>query len=150
VPEALNHQNIVMAKPPLQNTSLYWNWLNGYRFLLAQVDAPGLAASAAADADGGVAFTSSLIHLGSEACGGSQKGGYSCERPNRNRVRLRGFDPRRRAIVVDLAALFANVDLRDAKQCRGAEKGCESFFEALGVSFETGQPLDTQSVFRLQ
>lgn len=149
VPEALNHQNIVLANPPLQDTSLYWGWLNGYRFLLAQLEVPGLSVDDGDDDDAGVVGrTSSLIHIGSEACGGSNKLGYSCNRANRSRVRLTGFDPRRRAIVVDLAAIFANIDLRTAKQCHGAEAGCESIFEALGVSFETGEPLEMQSVFR--
>ena len=149
VPDSLNHQNIALAAPPLQNAALYWGWLNGYRFLLAEIDPIGLLdADDAGVEDAGVAATSSLIHIGSGGCAGSNKNGFTCSRPNRNRVRLTGFDPTKDAVVADFAAVFAHSDLRLAKQCHGAESGCEGVFEALGVGIESGKPLDTQAVFR--
>lgn len=148
VPETLNHQNVVTANPPLQNPALNWGWLNGYRFLLAEIDVPGLATDDAGTDDGGVSSTSSLVHTGSGGCAGSTKNGFQCSRPNRNLVRLSGFDPRKQPIVVDLGAIFAQTDLRLAKQCHGAEPGCENMFQALGIDMATGAPLETQDVFR--
>jgi uncharacterized repeat protein (TIGR04052 family) len=150
VPESLNHQNIALAKPPLQDASLYWGWQNGYRFLLAELLPVNVLADDAGADDAGAAVGPSLIHIGSGGCAGANTKGFSCSRPNRSRVRITGFDPTKRAIIADLGKVFEHIDVALGTQCHGAAPGCAAIFSALGVDFDTGMALQTQSVFRAQ
>jgi len=117
--------------------------------LLAQADPlHATGEDAGVEEDAGVGEPSTLIHIGSGGCKGSPKSGYTCMRPNRNRVRLTGFDPTQRAVLADFAGIFASNDLTVGKQCHGAESGCEGMFNALGLAIGTGAPLDSQRLFR--
>jgi uncharacterized repeat protein (TIGR04052 family) len=141
VPQPLNHRDPATLPQPLQAGGMNWGWLQGYRFLRAEVATSG----------GGFATTSTLLHLGSVGCSGSpQAGTVTCSRPNRPEVRLSPFNPNTQRIVIDVGALFAGAETGQDTVCHGSGVGCASMFTALGVDVDTGQPLSTQSVFRVE
>ncbi len=142
VPEALNHDDPAALPAPLELGSMSWGWLLGYRFMRAEMAPVG--------EDGPVAGAA-LLHLGSTACSGNpQAGTVVCANPNRNEVRLDGFDPTTSTIVADVAALFADTDLSQDSLCHSTGELCAGPFEKLGVDLSTGSPLPAQSVFRLE
>jgi uncharacterized repeat protein (TIGR04052 family) len=187
VPAALNHSNPATVPAPLQAPGVSWNWLSGFRFLLAEL---GQVASDAGA--GGIG----LLHVGSTACEGDpEAGSVSCARPNRNEIRLMNFDPARDQVVADLGAVFAHTDLGKAALCHSAAGGghhapptsdagshepdaghghepdaghlpgdggthnpgghgggnaCAAMFPEVGLDLETGQPLATQALFRVE
>jgi hypothetical protein len=69
VPEALNHLEQSTQPAPLDATDLYWTWLSGYRFVVAEmVQAAAEGGEAAAD-DAGTALPGiGLMHIGSTEC----------------------------------------------------------------------------------
>ena len=147
VPEALNHLDQSMQPAPLDVTDLYWAWLSGYRFMIAELvqdaePAPG----AAADEDAGVAQPGiSLMHIGSTSC----RKDRGCTKKNRNRVRLEDFKPHSDVIVADIAAIFGDTDVAQDMQCHSADESCAPMFERLGVDFATGQSTSEQKVYRV-
>src|ERR1700712_4181769 len=126
VPEALNHLDQSTQQAPLDVTDLYWSWLNGYRFVVAellQVAADG--GQSAAD-DAGTALPGlGLMHVGSSACRKDQ----GCTKHNRNLIRLTKFDPEKDVIVADLAVIFQGTDLSQDMQCHAADELCAPMFE---------------------
>lgn len=160
VPEEINHQNIALAKAPLSDSSTHWGWQMGYRFLMAEVLPVGVVAEQPdPDADAGIAHgdnphggpgLASIVHIGSGGCEGSNAAGYTCSRPNRNRVRLEDFDPESDTIVADLSKVFEGVDLEARAECHGPDPACKPAYEALGVDIASGAALDSQSVFRVE
>lgn len=140
VPEELNHQDLAMAKPPLNDPSMYWAWSNGYRFVSVMLSAT--------DAKDGLPVQTG-IHIGAAGCTGSQSAGFTCSQPNRNRVQLDGFDLDESTIVADFAAAVADLDLSLWHQCHGGEPECVSAFRAFGLGPE-GAALAMQRVFRLE
>lgn len=142
VPEALNHLEQSKQPPPLDITELYWAWLSGYRFMVAELQQEEVAA----DQDAGLALPGiGLMHIGSTACT-RDKG---CSKPNRNLVRLMDFDPAEDVIVADIGAIFAATDLSQDMQCHAADAICAPMFEHMGVGFKDGKSLDKQSVYRV-
>ena len=154
VPESLNHGDQTQAPQPLREAgpSAHWGWLQGYRFVMAEVASPLKSMDAGlvppSDTDAGAAGRASAIHLGSTACTG-MIGGFTCAKANRNRVRLPSFDPATQSIVADLSAVFAGVDLGSESTCHGTGPTCAAGFAALGVDGE-GKPAATQQVFRVE
>lgn len=143
VPAGLNHANPAAAPAPMKNApGTLWSWLLGYKFLLAELQqvttggqAPGLA----------------LVHVGSTACTGNpQSGSVTCANPNRNDIRLTGFDVDHNAIVADLGAIHAHTDISVETQCHSAGDGCSAPFAALGLDVGNGKPLAAQQVFSVR
>lgn len=142
VPFEANHQNPATAAPPLDDTTMFWNWQGGYKFLRLDSATTGL----------GQGF---FVHLGSTGCDGDPATGgvTACANQNRPAVALDGFDPTSEAVIVDVAALLADNDL-DADQggapgCMsgGQDPECAPIFSRLGLPF--GQnAAGTQSLFR--
>lgn len=136
VPEDLNHADPVVADPPLNFSSMHWHWRSGYKFMRA-----GLVT----DQD------HVWLHLGSNRCEGTVGNIQGCAGSNRVRVRLQEFVYSRDTVVVDMAALFAGVDLEDGVggDCSSgpAESGCAGPFGALGVDVETGEARDGSHIF---
>jgi hypothetical protein len=144
VPEALNHLEQSAQQAPLDVTDLYWTWLSGYRFVvaeLAQEEADGGGDDAGAALPG-----LGLMHVGSTACRKDQ----GCTKPNRNRIRLPKFDPEKDVIVADLGVIFQGTDLTQDMQCHAADALCAPMFKHIGVSFESGDSLDAQQVYRVE
>jgi uncharacterized repeat protein (TIGR04052 family) len=147
VPESINHQNIAVAKPPLQDASTYWGWQSGYRFIMAE-----LLPTAQPDADAGVDPTggASFVHIGTGGCTGANATGFTCARANRNAIKLDDFDPETDTVVADLGKVFANVNLETGLECHGPSPACNALYSALGLELATGKALDAQEVFRVE
>jgi uncharacterized repeat protein (TIGR04052 family) len=139
VPEDLNHLEQSTQPAPLDVTDLYWAWLTGYRFMVAEL-VEGDATADAAPLPG-----IGLMHVGSTACRRNQ----GCTKPNRNQVRLEDFDPSEDVIVADIGAIFSATDLSQDMQCHSADAICEPMFERVGVSFEDGKSLDEQTLYHV-
>lgn len=142
VPEELNHLEQSTQPSPLDVTDLYWAWLTGYRFMVAEL----LQDDATSDADAGVAPPGiGLLHIGSTACRRDQ----GCTKPNRNSVRLSDFDPKSDVIVADIGAVFEATDLSQDMQCHSADAICAPMFERVGVSFSDGKNTEQQKLYRV-
>jgi uncharacterized repeat protein (TIGR04052 family) len=135
VPQALNHENPFTAEPPLNDSIMHWHWLSGYKFLRAGVET---------DDDG------FWMHLGSTACSGTIGHIEGCREPNRPEIRLADFVAGEDVVIIDLGALFADIDLSDASPSRcmsgPAEESCRPAFRALGLGPDVTS--DGQAVFR--
>jgi len=144
VPEQLNHADPSRLPPPLQAGSMSWGWLQGYRFLMAEIAGTGAVGDAAAPG-------SALLHVGSTACSGNPSaGGIACNKQNRNRVRLLDFDVANDAVVVDLAALFGDIDLASVTTCHSSGDDCGPLFERIGIELDSGAASDGQQVYRVE
>jgi hypothetical protein len=145
VPEELNHREQSTQPAPLTVTDLYWAWLSGYRFFVAELR-QDVANEGAEDA-GAALPGMGLLHIGSTAC----RRDMGCTKPNRNEIRLESFDPDVDVVVADLAAVFGATDLSKDLQCHSSDAYCAPMFERMGVSFETGQSkADSQQVYRVE
>ncbi|HJK89355.1 MAG TPA: metallo-mystery pair system four-Cys motif protein [Polyangiaceae bacterium LLY-WYZ-15_(1-7)] len=138
VPAEMNHADAATAGAPLNLTSMFWNWLGGYKFI--RIDGESSA------------FEGWRLHLGSTACEGDMMGNASCATPNVVDVDL-ALDPAREAIVFDLAALVEGSTLANVEEtppgCMSApsDVDCGPMFENLGLGFG-GAGAGAQSVFR--
>jgi uncharacterized repeat protein (TIGR04052 family) len=149
VPFSLNHEDLTAAPSPLNVAAMYWAWALGHKFLRVDIAVVG-----------GEGWD---VHLGSAMCdspGPTMPPASECDRPNRARIALTGFDPATDTVVLDLAELVADADLNtDA----GGTPGCQSFpddtgectplFPKLGLDFATGDCVDdcqAQSAFRVE
>lgn len=135
VPFELNHADASTAPPPLNLTSLFWNWRGGYKFFRMDGRTTGQPMGYG-------------VHLGSTACDGDARGNVTtCGNPNRPEIVLDGFDPEVGEIQVDLAALLSGSDVdSDLGGMPGCLSGvddmdCAPIFEGFGI---TGQ----QRLFR--
>jgi uncharacterized repeat protein (TIGR04052 family) len=144
VPEDLNHADPSRLPPPLQAGSMSWGWLSGYRFLMAEIAGTGAGGDAAAPG-------SALLHVGSTACSGNPSAdGITCNKQNRNRVRLTEFDIASDAIVIDLADLFGDIDLARVTTCHSSGDDCAPLFERIGLDLDSGSASDGQRVYRVE
>jgi uncharacterized repeat protein (TIGR04052 family) len=174
VPESLNHAGPAeTAVAPLDDVTLFWNWLGGYRFVVAELlpvggghdasthDASVADDGAVADAgDGAVADAgapmghgvseAAFVHIGSTGCTGTAAMGFSCTRQARNEVRLMAFNPATNSVVADLAAVFKTTDLQAPPQCHGIATACAAPYAALGIDMNSGMPTTSQQVFRVE
>lgn len=139
VPFRLNHENPLTAMPPLDDADMHWHWRSGYKFLRAGVSTEG---------DG------FWIHVGSAGCEGTVGHITGCKFPNRIVVDLPDFVPGESAVRIDLAVLFAGIDLADGVRgdCSSGppEAACTAPFAALGIDFATGEQDGPQRVFSVQ
>lgn len=134
IPQELNHDDATIAPSPLNLTSLWWNWLGGYKFLRVDLDTEqaianvgevgetlqvsdhgskgGHGADSNHQGDHHASSNSYLIHLGSTGCTDSaQSNLFGCTNPNRVNVMLEDFDSAKNVVIADLAELLAQSDL---------------------------------------
>jgi uncharacterized repeat protein (TIGR04052 family) len=136
--------------PPLNQSSMYWSWTGGYRFMRIEgVDAAG------------VALPGGLLHLGSVGCTpvdttDPRKGVTSCTAGNRPEVNFAAFDANTNKVVVDIGTLFKDTDL--AANTTGSSTGCMSaptdpecapMFPKLGLAFGSNAA-GAQTVFTME
>jgi uncharacterized repeat protein (TIGR04052 family) len=142
VPPALNYADAATAPSPLNLTGLFWTWKSGYKFL--RLDAAAAAGPF-------------LVHLGSSNCTGDPSVGekVTCARPNIAEIALQGFDPTKKTILVDYAALVKasnlSTNVSGAPGCMSDsdDPECLPIFEGLGLSITDGSPTPaTQKFFR--
>ena len=139
IPFSLNHANQAVAPPPLNLSSMFWSWQNGYKFIRFD-EATDIV----------------RLHLGSTECGFEP--GSGCGRPNRAEIILRGFDPTQTTIIVDLARMFTDSDIESnvPETPPGCMSGpgdtdCVPVFQNLGINFENGLPdASRQKLFRVE
>lgn len=148
VPEELNHLDPATEEAPLNAGLMSWGWLLGHLFIKAEV--------ASTTTDGGLG----LLHLGSVGCANDAGAGgdpdynkapaTACAQPNRNLVKLTGFDPTKNTIVFDVKTLFSQTDLAVDNQCHSGGGSCPPLFANVGLDFDGGARLATTPVFRVE
>lgn len=141
VPFSENHKNAALAPAPLAQSSLSWNWQQGYIFLRFE---------------GGTPAGRYEVHIGSTGCTGSTGNITGCSRPNRPVITLPSFDAATGTVLFDVKQLLAGSDLTsnagDSIGCASAatDDDCAGPFEHLGLSLETGAVQEGQDVFRAE
>jgi len=135
VPFDLNHENPATAAPPLNLSTMEWNWQGGHKFL--RIDT------------GNFSDTDWRMHLGSTGCDGDVAAGgtTTCSNPNRSAAEFASFDPETDAVVADFAALVEGAAL-DVNQpdtpfgCMAtpADSDCAPLFDNLGLPFAGSTP----------
>ncbi len=137
VPAALDHLDADNQPSPLNVTSMFWGWNDGYKYFRVDGRTTGQP--------GGIRF-----HLGATACTGDPRAGTRvCANENTPEIRLDGLDVEHDTIVVDVAGLFAASDLdHDAGGAAGCmsdpdDPDCASMLAAVGLG-------GAQSTFRVE
>jgi hypothetical protein len=123
--------------------------------LLVAADAGGQAM--AMDAMAPMVAGVGIFHLGSTDCtnllgqdAGANQFDVECAKPAFNDVVLEDFNPRSNVVTFDLGQVFADADLSAMSMCHGMGDSCPSFFASVGVDFETGAALTSQSAFGVE
>lgn len=136
VPFDLNHGDPLVARPPLDDSTMHWHWRSGYKFLRA-----GFANDA----------RNHWLHLGSAGCEGSIQTITHCRFPNRVTVMIDDYAPGD-VLLVDLAVLFdafaAMADRASSCSSGPAELACELAFAPLGLDPATGAQREAQRLVR--
>ena len=143
VPFEMNHQDASVAHSPLNVSTLFWGWEGGYKFIRLDGRTTGQSGH--------------NFHLGSTECqtsGPTQV--TSCLHPNVVDVEIAGFDPAQSAVVVDVAALFAdsNLDVNQEDSAPGCmseqdDADCIPIFHRLGLGIgDTAADPTAQAFFR--
>lgn len=126
VPFGRNHANPLAAPTPLNAPSMFWTWQSGYKFLRLDVG------------------TDWSFHLGSTGCvsASAVRPPERCARPNVATIRLPAAAAREGAVVVDLDALLAGIDLAAASSCvddYAEAEHCRALLSRLGINAYTGR-----------
>lgn len=137
IPLDENHQDAAVAEPPFSYSAMFWSWQAGYKFLRLDGETE--------------AGNGNRIHLGSTGCEGSVTNVTGCSHENRSVIELPAFDPATDTVVLDLAQLFASVDLETNTEntplgCMSTlgDPDCVPLFDALGLGD------DEQTAFRVR
>lgn len=138
VPPGEAHQNVGLAKAPLNLGAMFWGWQAGYKFM--RVDFTSTDAQGAA--------TPWLIHIGSTGCQSEAPTvapTTTCARSNRAEVTLLGWNPSK-TVVVDLAALLSTANVLANTQATApgcmsdaSDPECQQVLGGLGLDPLTGQ-----------
>jgi uncharacterized repeat protein (TIGR04052 family) len=135
VPFDLNHDNPATAAPPLNRTTMQWNWQGGYKFI--RLDS------------GTFSMTDWRMHLGSTGCDGDPVAGGTtmCDNSNRVEVEFTSFDPAADTVVADFEALVegAALSVNQPETPFGCMAGptdtdCAPMFDNLGLPFAGSTP----------
>jgi uncharacterized repeat protein (TIGR04052 family) len=142
LPPESNHLDAATAPAPLNQPGMWWSWRGGYKFMRFDGKTRGNAAY--------------YLHLGASGCEGSVATGFACAAGNVPIVELAAFDVDRDAVTLDLAQVWAGVDLdrqidnqTDFVQgcmSSAADPECPSVLAALGLGLD-GTPTGTPPVF---
>jgi hypothetical protein len=62
---------------------------------------------------------------------------------------LSEFQPEADVVVVDVAALFGDMDLQQVTTCHSSGEQCASLLDRVGVDPESGSPADGQALYRV-
>ena len=147
IPFELNHQNKDIAQPPLNLSTMHWNWQGGYKFLRVDSGVGSLE-----DADW-------RMHLGSTDCDGDPISGGTtdCTNPNRVLVEFDGFRLEENIVVADLARLVDGAELGSNQDgtpvgCMAApaDSDCGPIFANLGLPFGDADAPSPQTFFTLE
>lgn len=142
VPFNRNHVDRTTAPSPLNGSSMFWGWQDGYKFL--RID---------------TAFDNFRMHLGSFGCSYERPGVHAgCTWPNRPQVNLSSFNPSTNVIVADLGALLSDSDINSNQPdtppgCMSdpGDGDCAPLFRNLGLNPTDGSPMpQVQKFFRVE
>jgi uncharacterized repeat protein (TIGR04052 family) len=138
VPFAHNHADQALAPSPLNLTSMFWTWRDGYKFVRFEGESDGAGF---------------IFHVGSTGCDGDLAGGTTrCSAENVATITLPDYEPGQ-AVVLDLGLLLAGSDLAALSPTEAGcmsgpdEAECGPLFERLGLPFGA-RPAAAQQVFR--
>lgn len=152
VPEHLNHHNPLRAQAPLNDSSMFWSWQQGYKFL--RIDGVYANDRSASGSEGNWVF-----HLGSTGCDSPsalRPPEEPCRNSHRVRVHLQDFDPQHHRIDVNLESLTRQLADAGDVNCSGSyqlQDVCMRMLRTLGLNPESGnceQECLTQTLFQLQ
>ena len=122
IPFALNHQNPLTQKSPLNLSSMFWVWRTGHKFLRLEM---------ASDKEAW------LFHLGSTGClapSSVRPPADECRQPNRFQYEL-AYDSGKGGLLLDLSVLLAQVVLNRESSCKSAPDNphCRQILANLGA-----------------
>ena len=121
VPQSMNHLDPTTVASPLNDTTMQWNWLAGYKYV--RLDGFG---------DPAAANTGFNIHLGAQGCanGGVGPGAApttACTVPNTVEVCLDGFNVDTNSVAIDAGSVLAGSDV--SVNTASTAAGCMSFID---------------------
>lgn len=141
VPEDKNHLDVNAVESPLNDSSMFWAWKVGYKYI--RIDGVG---------DPTVAANPFVLHLGAQGCPGASNTApptSACTVPNTFDVCIANFDVVNDVIAVDPARVFEG---NDVTANHGAKPGCMSFIDdddceeimpRLGLDYTYGRSIAT-------
>jgi len=150
VPFERNHLELASQPSPLTLSRLFWSWTTGYKFI--RLDMRSVHPDSA-----GVTLPW-VLHLGSTQCTKAEDSpkATACAVGNRPEITLKGLDPDRDVIVLDVAALLAGVDLaknmpKTAAGCMSSpdDVDCGPMFAALGLAHPAAPASGVAPAFRV-
>jgi len=123
VPFELNHLNPLTQPSPINDSSMFWGWRGGHKFIRIELFSQG---------------DDWLFHLGSTGCKALspvRAPKSECLHPNRVRVSL-PFTEKTSAIKFDLAVLLNDIALTRDNSCQSAvdEESCKVLFKNLDMA----------------
>lgn len=123
VPFELNHLNPLTQTSPLNESSMFWVWQTGHKFLRVEL--------ASADDNW-------LFHLGSTGCSAPsvmRAPAKPCKQPNQVLMEL-PFNTITKSIDIDLAGLLKGVTVTKNNSCQSApdDKNCQQLLNNIGVN----------------
>ena len=142
VPPEANHLDAELAAPPLGNSSMWWTWQTGYKFLKLDVRSDQLDAY--------------YFHLGAVGCTGSVGEGFTCTTESQTTITLANFDPDRNQVVLDVAGLLSKVDVNHPPDmmagCMSSatDPECPPLFEQVGLGADGRQAAVPTTFFRVK
>lgn len=124
VPLSRNHQDPLTAKPPLNQSDMFWSWQQGYKYLRLDMHStaqPGQQWS---------------LHLGAAGCQSAspmRAPAVDCSHTNRATVSL-AYQPGQQ-LILDLAPLLAGVQLSADNHCMSDPNrlSCQTLLPRLGI-----------------
>lgn len=146
VPASMNHLDPTTAASPLNDNTMQWNWLAGYKYM--RIDGSG---------DPGGANTGFNIHLGAQGCsnGGVGTGApptSACTVANTFEVCVDGFNTSTSRVAIDVGSVLAgsNVSVNTAGTAAGCmsfigDEDCVEVMPRLGLDYSYGGATGTSS-----
>lgn len=146
VPASLNHSDVNAAPSPLNDATMQWNWLAGYKFV--RIDGIG-------DPNG--VATGFNVHLGSQGCPAGTDGTAgpptsACTVPNTFEVCVDAFNVTTDRIAIDVGSVLAGNDVSvnspaTAFGCMAfvGDEDCVEVMPRLGLDYSYGGATGTST-----
>jgi len=141
VPFASNHANPLHAEKPLNESSMYWVWQQGYKFF--KLDIRALS---------GQDFSFHMGSAGCESASALRPPSLNCSYPNRARIVLGVPDLQNLVVGVDPWLVLTTMQEQQVQLCSAASNfsdKCSYVLELFGIDPLTGLCLDKCSAQKL-